>query len=261
MTTMLRSRLRPRAPRTWFVALFAIASAGACAHGKDMSDKRMDELSEQLAKVQADNDRMAERLGAIEANELRPDEAPAQAAQAATEQRPKLRTVHVDGEGGDGDEVAGDADAEDPSRPVVRAQGRAGTAFDPEAQAAKAAPPAGDPKADYDAAFGLVKDKQYDKAIEAFSSFLGRFPDDGRADNAMYWRAECFYAKGDYAKAAEQLEALVAKAKAGKKTPDALLKLGMSYARLGEKDKARDTFARLRTQFPKSDAAKKAPHE
>lgn len=261
MCAMPLRRLLLAAPGPWLAGLLALASPLGCAHAKQAADQRLDEIGEQLAKVQADNDRMAERLGAIEANELRPGE-PAPAAAAPGEPRSRLRVVRVEGADVDSeDDVAGDADAEDPQRPVVRAQGRAGSAFDPEAQSAKAAPPAGDAKGEYDAAFSLVKDKQFDKAIEAFTAFLGKHPDDPRAENAAYWRAECFYAKGDHAKAAEQLEALLGRGAAGKKTPDALLKLGMSYARLGNKDKAREAFARLRSQFPKSDAARKAPHE
>jgi tol-pal system protein YbgF len=135
---------------------------------------------------------------------------------------------------------------------VIRASGRTGSAEGTEHP---------DAKRDFEAAMSLVKGKKYDKAIEAFDGFLGRFSDSPRAENAMYWRGECLFAKSDWARAAEQFEAVLARYPQGQKSPDALLKLGLSYARSSDKDKAHDAFAKLKSQYPKSDAAKQAPRD
>jgi tol-pal system protein YbgF len=116
-----------------------------------------------------------------------------------------------------------------------------------------AAPPA------YDAAMALVNAHQYDRAIDAFAAFLVRWPDHPYANNAMYWRGECYFAKGDYARAADQFEGVVARFPAGAKAPDAQLKLGMTRLKLGQPAKAKEAFDRLAQIYPQSDAARRIP--
>ena len=121
------------------------------------------------------------------------------------------------------------------------------TALDPEAKRA------------YDAAIGLVNARQYDKALDALAAFLVKWPDHPYANNAMYWRGECYFAKGDWARAAEQFEGTITRYPAGSKVPDALLKLGMCNQKLGNQAKAKEWFDRLSAQFPQSEAARRIP--
>ena len=44
----------------------------------------------------------------------------------------------------------------------------------------------------YDAAYALVQERQFDKAIPAFQQFLQRFPDGLYAANAHYWLGEMY---------------------------------------------------------------------
>ena len=93
-------------------------------------------------------------------------------------------------------------------------------------------------KRSYESALALVRSKQYDKALDALTAFLVRYPDHPFAENATYWRGECFYAKGEYARAAEQFEGVMARFPYGNKAADALLKLGLSQQRLGSQELA-----------------------
>ena len=111
----------------------------------------------------------------------------------------------------------------------------------------------------YEAALTLVRSKQYDKALDALASFLVRYPDHPYVENASYWRGECFYAKGDYPRAAEQFEGVVARFPYGNKAPDAMLKLGLCQQRTGATEQAQKTFGELRERYPKSDAARQIP--
>jgi tol-pal system protein YbgF len=122
-------------------------------------------------------------------------------------------------------------------------------------------PPALDPEAKraYDAAIALVNARQYDKALDALAAFLVKWPDHPYANNAMYWRGECYFAKGDWARAAEQFEGTITRYPAGSKVPDALLKLGMCNQKLGNPAKAKEWFDRLSAQFPQSEAARRIP--
>jgi len=129
------------------------------------------------------------------------------------------------------------------------------------ASGAPSSPSALDPEAKraYDAALSLVTARQYDKALDSLAAFLVKWPDHPYADNAMYWRGECYFAKGDYLHASEQFEGTVTRFPAGNKAPDALLKLGMSHQKLGNPAKAKECFDRLAHAYPQSEAARHIP--
>jgi len=173
-------------------------------------------------------------------------------------------------------------DADDPApRPALRVFGAArpnGSRWRGEDQVQQTFPPgsdgassgepspAGPPSAldpaakrAYDAALSLVTARQYDKALESLAAFLVRWPDHPYADNAMYWRGECYFARGDYVRASEQFEGVLARFPAGNKAPDALLKLGICRQKLGDPNGARELFVRLTQQYPASEAARRIP--
>jgi tol-pal system protein YbgF len=228
-------------------------------HGDRAADRAIDELRAEITRVQANQDRVAERLGALEAadGQRQPPAPP-----PATETRPSLKVVKVDADGQtvpDPDVEAATEATEDQNgqRPVIQATGRRGAVT----QKGGNQPAAKDPGAQrtYDAALGLVKNKQYDRATEALSSFLVKYPDSPLAENASYWRAECSYAKGEWVQAAEQFEGMISRFPSGSKVPDAMLKLGMSQTRLGATDQAQKTFAQLKDRYPKSEAVRRLP--
>lgn len=116
-----------------------------------------------------------------------------------------------------------------------------------------------DAKKAYEAALGQVQAKQFDRGLEGLNAFLVRWPDHPYAENAMYWRGEAYYAQGEYLRAAEQFEAVLARFGSGSKGPDALLKLGMCHDRLGAPQRAQQYWDRLKNDYPRSDAAKRIP--
>jgi tol-pal system protein YbgF len=134
-----------------------------------------------------------------------------------------------------------------PPGPPIRTNAPTPAAFDAEA------------KRSYDAALALVNAHQFDLALQAFAAFLVRWPDHPNADNAMYWRGESYYAKGEYARAAEEFEGATLRFPLGNKVPDCLLKLGLCQERLGNLSKAKSYFERLTRDFPRSEAAHRIP--
>jgi len=107
---------------------------------------------------------------------------------------------------------------------------------------------------------GLVI-KKYGPALDAFAGFLMKYPDHPYAANAMYWRGECYFAQGEYLRAIEQFEGVVARFPLGGKTPDALLKLGISQQKLGNPTKAKEYFDKLGREWPRSDAVRHIPEK
>lgn len=62
---------------------------------------------------------------------------------------------------------------------------------------------------EYEAAFGLMKEGKYDRAINAFRAFVEKYPDSTYADNAQYWIGEAWSARGDDVRARTAFEAVV----------------------------------------------------
>jgi tol-pal system protein YbgF len=110
----------------------------------------------------------------------------------------------------------------------------------------------------YMEAFGLYSADKYPAAIEAFESYLEKYPDTEFAVNAQYWIGECYYSLSDLPKALESFNKVVADYPTGKKVPDAMLKIGYTQLAMKEPDKAATTLRSLIKKYPDSSAAVKA---
>jgi len=128
----------------------------------------------------------------------------------------------------------------------------------PRAAASGAAPnlpaPDGSDKANYQAAFALLKDSQYDRAISAFQEFLASFPDSALADNAQYWLGEAHYVNKSYPEALSAFKKVIDKYPQSRKLPDALLKIGYCNYEMKQWPAAKDALARVVSSFPDAPA-------
>ena len=122
----------------------------------------------------------------------------------------------------------------------------------------------GDPakeKLYYDAAFDLIKAKDFDKASQAFNAFLRKYPNSQYAGNAQYWLGEVNLAKGDL-QAAGQAFAKVSQAyPTSNKVPDSLYKLGGVEQKLGRTDRAKGMYQQVISQYPGTSAAQLAQRD
>lgn len=115
-----------------------------------------------------------------------------------------------------------------------------------------------DEQLSYVGAFELVKNRQYDKAIPAMQSFLKTYPSGPYAANAHYWLGELYLLKRDLAGAVKEFKTVVDDFSDSNKLAAAKLKLGVTYIRLGETDKARTELQHVTEQFPNTSAARLA---
>lgn len=115
----------------WVAALLS-----GCSSGLEGVDKRLSAMQDEITKVQNQNDRLVERLDAVEARQAKVDsspKAPLVASGAPTSERPSLKVVKVVPEDTAGmpspqvgTQAPGDA-ADDPSpRPVIKLRGSGG---------------------------------------------------------------------------------------------------------------------------------------
>ena len=127
----------------------------------------------------------------------------------------------------------------------------------PTASAATIVLPPGTAKEQYNYAFGLLRQANYDKAELALQEFVKLHPKEALASNARYWLGETFYVRAAYVQAAEVfLEGFQADPK-GPKASDSLLKLGMSLGGLDKKREACAAFDKLLKDFPDAPAGVK----
>jgi tol-pal system protein YbgF len=136
-----------------------------------------------------------------------------------------------------------------------------GTAATVDAGAAAAANSAdanGEDKAAYQAAFNLLKDGQYDKAVAAFQKFLATYPDSSLADNGQYWLGEAFYVNRSFPEAQAAFQRVVDKYPQSRKLPDALLKIGYCRYEMKQWESAREVLGQLVARFTDTPAARQA---
>ena len=136
------------------------------------------------------------------------------------------------------------------------------------AGAAAAAPAAssepGDPakeKLYYDAAFDLIKAKDFDKASQAFTAFLRKYPNSQYAGNAQYWLGEVNLAKGDLQAAGQAFAKVSQLYPKHAKVPDSLYKLADVERRLGHTDKVKGILQQVVAQYPGTSAAQLAQRD
>ena len=113
-------------------------------------------------------------------------------------------------------------------------------------------------QAEYQQAFKLLKQSEYDQAIKAFDKFLKAHPKNQYSDNAQYWMAEALYVKRQYEDAIKEYNNLVTNYPDSQKVPHALLKIGYSYQELGKPDEAKLWYTDVKQRFPGTTASRLA---
>lgn len=158
--------------------------------------------------------------------------------------------------GGAGTSGAAAAGGAGPSEAAGAAAGSAVSGGAPGPETAGGAE--GADKGVYQAAFDLLKDAQYDRAISSFQNFLATYPTSSLADNAQYWLGEAFYVNRQFREALTAFQRVVDKYPTSRKLPDALLKIGFCDYEMKEYSAARAVLSQVATQFPDAPAARLA---
>ena len=113
-------------------------------------------------------------------------------------------------------------------------------------------------RAEYQQAFNLLKQAQYDQAIKAFRQFIVANPGSEFSDNAQYWLGEAHYVIHQYHQAIAEYDKLITRYPASQKVTHALLKIGYSHYELGQSEQAKRHLQDLRQRYPGTTAARLA---
>jgi tol-pal system protein YbgF len=110
----------------------------------------------------------------------------------------------------------------------------------------------------YQAAFQLLKNKQYAPAIEAFEAFVKKYPTDLHIPNVHYFLGQLYLLQGQPEQSIARFNYFINSYPQDARVPDALLQLGLAYFAKGDKDTAITTFKKIIQQYPDSKAAQSA---
>lgn len=189
----------------------------------------IDQLKQKQRDLYTDVDK---RLQRVESNKLATEEAVSTQEKPVAEEQVTEEVVTPDTSSGP-DEVTSE------------------TATEEKADPAKA-------EAEYQRAFKLLKESQYEQAITAFKKFLKKYPASAFSDNAQYWLGETNYVMQKYEIAINEYQALLNTYPNSQKVSHALLKIGYSYAELGNAEDATKILNEVKKQYPGTTAARLA---
>lgn len=117
---------------------------------------------------------------------------------------------------------------------------------------ASAAATNNDGKEEYDAAYGLLKEKEYDKASAAFQNVVNQYPNSSYAGSSLFWLGFVHQTKGDMDGSAKAFSSLIEKFPTHSKADDAKYNLGKIYNQQGKTEQARSLLNEVAAGSSKS---------
>jgi tol-pal system protein YbgF len=115
-----------------------------------------------------------------------------------------------------------------------------------------------DPKAHFQLAYDALKANDYERCRSLFRSYLERYPEDTRADNAQYWIGASYLVERRPASALSELRRVIQEYRKGDAVDEALLDMAEAFYRLGACDDAKRTLKALVRSQAKSPLVPKA---
>ena len=240
---MNHSRPLPKLRFALLAGALALAAGDAFGQSARELDERIDRLEQRLGGsslmgLMNDSSRLTDEIsglrGEIELIQRELSEIKDQQRALYLDLDSRLQALETDGAGTDADNAL----------PTMSEPG----AVPPEE-------PAGDPAADYEAAFNSLRSGNFAQARQQLEQFLASYPDDDLTANARYWLGESFYAERDFAAAIVQFQAVLDNHPDSNKHPDALLKIGFSHLEQGQQAQAERVLEQLVSEHPQSTAA------
>jgi tol-pal system protein YbgF len=110
----------------------------------------------------------------------------------------------------------------------------------------------------YDRVMEEFKHRDYEAALAGFRFFLELHGQSSLAANAQYWVGECQYRLGRYKEALKSFYHVVSYYPLSPKLAASTLKIGQTYTRMKDHEKARMMYERVVDQYPESAEAELA---
>lgn len=111
---------------------------------------------------------------------------------------------------------------------------------------------------DYQTAYKAYESGRHVEARRLFTQFTEKNPRSPLQANALYWIGETHYSEKSFAQAILAFREVVKRYPKHPKAPDALIKTGMAYERLGDKENAALYLKAMLDDYPKAERAELA---
>ena len=118
--------------------------------------------------------------------------------------------------------------------------------------------PSEEQKRAYASAYELVKQRQFDAAIDALHRYIEAYPEGDLSGNAYYWLGEVYLVVPKLEQAKQAFLIVVQDFAGHRKVSDALFKLAVTYDRMQAPAQSEKYLERVQREFPNSTAAKLA---
>ena len=110
----------------------------------------------------------------------------------------------------------------------------------------------------FDTAWADFTAGQWDLCVAGMDTYLRTFPRSELADDAQLYIGECNYSNGKFTDAAAAYTQVIVNYPKGDAAPMAYYKRGLAFERLGQVDRARESYEQTMKLFPDSDPARVA---
>lgn len=111
---------------------------------------------------------------------------------------------------------------------------------------------------DFDKAYEAYREGHYAKAEQLMHAFAKKHPHHSYGDDALFWSGESLAAQKKNEAAQHRYLELIKKYPKGNKTPEALMRLGRSYAELGKSVEAKEAYEKVLKSYPNTEIAGQA---
>jgi tol-pal system protein YbgF len=98
---------------------------------------------------------------------------------------------------------------------------------------------------------------QYSDAESGFREFLSKYPDHNLAGSAQFKIGETYYARQQYAEAAQNYMSVYKQYHNSRRAPDSLMKLGLALNKLGQKEQGCAALSSVGGEYPNAVEVKK----
>ncbi|WP_027179975.1 tol-pal system protein YbgF [Maridesulfovibrio bastinii] len=215
----------------------------------DSIDERLDGFEDRLAEMDKQQKELMEAQKSSSTPEV------VMGGSASNEDRPWMNVP------GEGNETADSQVAAAPvstksevKTPVVEEAPK--TAPKAVSKPAPKAPAVNKAEAVYKEGVRLVLNGKPDESRTVLTKFLQTYPTNDLAPNALYWLGETFYSQKRYAESILRFREVGQRFPKADKVPDSLLKIGLAYDKLGDKQNALFYINTLIGDYPNSAPAK-----
>ncbi len=96
---------------------------------------------------------------------------------------------------------------------------------------------------------------EYQIALDEAEEFLSEYPDHYLAEDVIFIRGECLMEQEKYFDALMEFSKMLKNSPKGDKVPGALLRMGIAYQKIGDRDLSAGVLRRLAREYPESEEA------